>query len=210
MSGFYPALLNLEGRKCLVVGGGHVAGRKASTLLESGALVTVVSPEISGVTGELVDAGKIEWIQAPFNPNHMDGAAIVIASTSDEEVNRMVSREAVRRNIPVNVVDVPELCTFIVPSVIRRGSLVIAVSTSGKSPATSKKIRKKLEKEFGDEWGVFLDIMGQARKTAIDKVDDQKQREEIFNRLASSDLLGHIRRGDLEGAQNLVKEIMEI
>lgn len=206
--GYYPILMKLEGRLCLVVGGGKVAGRKAAALLESGASVRLVAPEISGEVKDLTDSGKIEFFREPFRAEHMDGACLVIASTDDEEVNQEVYREAVSCAIPVNVVDRPDLCTFIVPSVTRRGDLVIAVSTSGKSPAVSKMIRKKLEDEFGDEWAVFLEIMGEARTKALSSVENQDRREKIFNRLAGSDVLERIKKGDIQGARRLAEEIV--
>ncbi len=210
MSLYYPILLNLDSQKCLIVGGGQVASRKAASVLEVGAVVKLVSPKITGPLKDLAKEGKIEWVRDVFSPPHMDGACLVIASTDDETVNREIYEEARKRGIPVNVVDQPELCTFIVPSVIRRGDLVIAVSTSGKSPAVSKRVRKILEKEFGPAWGTYLEMMGAARRHTLKNIDDQKRREEIFTRLAGSDLLELIQQGDLQGARNLVEEIAEL
>lgn len=207
---YYPILLKLDGRLCLVVGGGQVAGRKASSLVTAGASVRIVAPEISGEAKTLVDANKAEWLKEEFAPEHLDGAFLAIASTDNEEVNKTVFNEAVAKAIPVNVVDKPDLCTFIVPSVTRRGDLIIATSTSGKSPAVAKMLRKKMENEFGEEWAVFLEIMGEARSRAMNSVGDQKQREKIFNRLAGSDMLERIKRGDIEGARNLVEEIVGV
>ena len=209
MSVYYPILLNIEGKRCVIVGGGQVAGRKALALLEAGASVSIVSPEISGEAKTLAGKGNVEWIGEAFSPERLDNAALVIASTGSEAVNRKVHEEAVARNVPVNVVDRPELCEFIVPSVIRRGDLVIAVSTSGKSPALSKRIRKELDAQFGMEWAEFLEIMGEAREKALAAVPGQKRREELFNRLAGSRMLELIRDGDLEGARGIAKEILE-
>jgi len=205
---YYPILIKLDGRLCLVVGGGKVAGRKASSLIKAGAAVRIVSPEISGEVKTLAEAGKVEWVKDKFSPRHLDGAFLAIASTDNEQVNHVVCDEAMARDILVNVVDKPDLCTFIVPSVTRRGDLIITFSTSGKSPAVSKMLRKKMEIEFGEEWAVFLNIMGEARSRAMNSVDDKKQREKIFNRLAGSDMLERIKRGDIEGARSLVEEII--
>ena len=209
MSRYYPIFLNVEGRVCLVVGGGAVAGRKAASLVECGARVRVVSPEISGEMKKLVELSGVEHVPEPFDGQaHMDGVILAIASTDDDSVNRAVYEAAVARGIPVNVVDQPDLCTFIVPSLVRRGALSIAVSTSGKSPAVSKRVRRKLEEEFGDEWAVYLEMMGRARERALELVGDQKTREEIFNRLADSPLLERIKEGDMEGARRLVEELV--
>jgi len=205
---YYPILIKLDDRLCLVVGGGQVAGRKTSSLVKAGASVRIVSPEISEDIKTLVKTGKVEWIKEKFEPRRLDGAFLVIAATDNEQVNQTVCNEAIARSILVNVVDRPDLCTFIVPSVTRRGDLIVAVSTSGKSPAVAKMLRKKLESEFGEEWAVFLNIMGEARSRTINSVEDKKQREKIFNRLAGSDMLERIKRGDIKGARSLVEEIV--
>jgi len=207
MSRYYPILLDLEGARCVVVGGGQVAERKVGSLLEAGAAVRLVSPEAVDALAGRARRGQIEWTKEKFGPAALEGAALVIAATGDNQVNRAVSDEARRRHIPVNVVDQPELCTFIVPSVVRRGDLVIAISTSGKSPAVSRRVRRQLEAQFGEEWAAYLVLMGEARQMAMNRIGDQKRREEIFNALAGAGLLEMIRRGDLEAARSLVKEL---
>ncbi|MGK7345240.1 MAG: precorrin-2 dehydrogenase/sirohydrochlorin ferrochelatase family protein [Candidatus Nitrospinota bacterium M3_3B_026] len=208
MSRHYPIFLDVGGRLCLVAGGGRVAARKAETLLECGARVRVVAPKISGAVMELSGESGLEILRERFGPAHMEGAVLAIAATDDEPANRAVYEEAERRGIPVNVVDQPALCTFIVPSVVRRGDLSIAISTSGKSPAVAKRVRKKLETEFGEEWGEYLEMMGEARRRAFSNVKDQKSREKAFNRLADSGLLERIKEGDVDGAWRLVEEIV--
>ncbi|MBI5816232.1 MAG: bifunctional precorrin-2 dehydrogenase/sirohydrochlorin ferrochelatase [Nitrospinae bacterium] len=208
MSRYYPVFLDLEGRTCLLVGGGSVAGRKAKSLLECGAKVRMVSPKVFGWTEEMVKSGNVEHIPGAFEPKYLEGAALVIAATDDAAVNRSVYEESKKRNIPVNVVDQPELCTFIVPSLVKRGDLLIATSTSGKSPAVAKRVRMALEKEFGEEWAVYLEMMGKARAALLEKVPDQAGREALFNKLADSDLLEKIKSGDIAGAEKLVEEII--
>lgn len=208
MSRYYPLFLDIEGRRCLVVGGGAVAARKVRSLLRCGARVRVVAPKLSDEMETLVREGGVEIFQEPFDTEHMEDAALVIAATDNEQVNRAVYGEAAERGVPVNVVDQPDLCTFIVPSVVRRGDLTIAVSTSGKSPAVAKRVRKLLESQFGDEWAAYLRLMGDAREKALKEIDDPKRREEIFNRLADSDLLEKLRYDDKEGARRLIEEIV--
>lgn len=208
MNAYYPVYLNLEGRMCLVVGGGAVAGRKAASLFECGAQVKLVAPKVCEAVAEMERDGKLDRINDVFRPEHMDGASLAIGSTDNGEVNRLVFEEAVKRNIPVNIVDQPHLCSFIVPSVVRRGDLVISVSTSGKSPATAKRARKMLEGLFGNEWAVYLEMMGQAREKLLASVADGAERERKFNRLADSPMLEKIKSGDLAGARAVMEEIV--
>jgi precorrin-2 dehydrogenase/sirohydrochlorin ferrochelatase len=208
MSGYYPIYMNLAGRTCLVVGGGAVAGRKAVSLLECGAKVKLVAPEVCEAVADMEREGKLKRIADVFRPEHMDGAALAIGSTDNNEVNRLVFEEAVKRNIPVNIVDQSALCSFIVPSVVRRGDLVIAVSTSGKSPATAKRARKMLEGLFGNEWAVYLEMMGEARERLLSSVADIAERERMFNRLADSPMLDRIKTGDIDGARAVMEEIV--
>ncbi len=209
MSGYYPILMDLKGRACLIVGGGNVAARKAGSLADAGARVTIVAPQLGDETKALCDAGKAEWVSDVFRPEQMDNATLVIASTDDDEVNRNVYDAAMSRSLPVNVVDQPELCTFIVPSVVRRGDLTIAISTSGKSPAVAKSVRKRLEQEFGEEWGAYLELMGEARILAREKINDQKAREHFFNRLTSSDLFERVQNGEIDDARKMIEEMVE-
>lgn len=209
MSGYYPIYLNIFGRTCVIVGGGVVAARKARPLIEAGAVVRVVSPEVGDAMANMIEAGEVEYIQERFEPEHLDNAALVIAATDDMSVNRYVYESARAENIPVNVVDIPELCTFIVPATVKRGDLTIAISTSGKSPSVAKRLRMTLEQQFGDEWAIYLETLGEAREHAMREVEDPKTREVIFNQLADSDLLKKIREGDMEAARRIVEEAFD-
>ncbi len=141
----FPIFLTLRGQPCLVVGGGEVAARKAGLLLQAGAAVTVVAPELGGNLRTDLEAGRITHIAGRFAPAHLDGMMLAIAATDDEAVNRQVSEEARARRIPVNVVDNPDLCTFVMPSIIDRSPVVVAVSTGGASPVLARLIRARLE-----------------------------------------------------------------
>ncbi|MDH5478104.1 MAG: bifunctional precorrin-2 dehydrogenase/sirohydrochlorin ferrochelatase [Nitrospinota bacterium] len=208
MSALYPIFMSLNDTRCVVVGGGDVAARKIAGLFAVGARVTVVAPRLAPSTAEQVDKGAAQWIEGVFTPRQLDGATLVIASTDNNEVNQEVAREAKARNIPVNVVDQPQLCSFFVPSVVRRGGLHIAISTSGSSPAIAKRVRKKLENDFGPEWAPYLELMSQARQRALGLSYDQKTREEMFNTLADSALFDLVKTGDMDAAQRLVEEIV--
>ncbi|MDH4184783.1 MAG: bifunctional precorrin-2 dehydrogenase/sirohydrochlorin ferrochelatase [Nitrospinota bacterium] len=208
MSGLYPVFLALAGKKCLVVGGGEVAARKIASLWEAGAQITVVAPWLCPEARELVEKGAAKWLEREYTASMLDGATLAIAATGEESVNQKVSQDAEARNILVNVVDQPGLCGFFVPSVVRRGDLVIAVSTSGKSPAAAKRLRKKLEKDFGPEWAVYLRMMGEARELALKAKSGQKNREKIFNQLADSSLFSLVKEGQLDKARKLIEEIV--
>lgn len=163
MSKYYPVYLNLQGRKCLVAGGGGVALRKAAALLEHGAEVTVVSPRLCAGLRGLAEEGRIKTIHRPYRSGDMRGVSVAIVATSNRKINRSVAEEARKLRVPVNVVDDPGLSDFIVPSVLRRGDLSIAISTSAKSPALARKIRVRLEGEFGEEYASLVTIVEEAR-----------------------------------------------
>ncbi|MBI3793143.1 MAG: bifunctional precorrin-2 dehydrogenase/sirohydrochlorin ferrochelatase [Nitrospinae bacterium] len=209
MPKFYPVMMDLRGRKCVVVGGGEVSARKAETLLECGAKVTVVSPELETSLEYLVRNGKISHVKEEYRKGALDGAAIAVAATDREEVNRAVYADATAGGIPVNVVDVPELCTFIVPSVVERGDLIIAISTSGKSPAMAKRIRKETEERFGPEYGAMLELMGEIRALVQKRVPELERRMAILSEIANGDLLERIKRGEKPGAEDVLRGKIE-
>jgi precorrin-2 dehydrogenase/sirohydrochlorin ferrochelatase len=161
---YYPVFLNLQGRKCLVAGGGQVALRKASALLEYGGDVTVVSPRLCAGLRKLADNGSIKVINRAYRTGDMKGVRVAIVATSNRAVNMDAAGEAKKRGILVNVVDDPVLSDFIVPAIMRRGSLAIAVSTSGKSPALARKVRSRLEDEFGREYAALVLVVEQVRR----------------------------------------------
>ncbi|MEC4686113.1 MAG: bifunctional precorrin-2 dehydrogenase/sirohydrochlorin ferrochelatase [Nitrospirota bacterium] len=204
---YYPVFLNLEGKRCIVIGGGEVAERKVLTLLEAGASVTVISPELTERLAGLKRAGQIEHIQRRYQEGDLTGAFIVIAATSAMDVNRKVSGDA--GNIPVNVVDVPDLCTFIVPSVVKRGELTIAVSTSGASPALSRSIREELEDLYTKEAGDLLQHIAGIRKTLMESDIPPEKRAVILKRLGSREVLQILREEGPEGALRHIQDILD-
>ena len=207
MSAYYPIYLRLENKRCLVVGGGEVAQRKVLTLLEYGAQVSVLSPCLSPKLRELAARGTIEWLERSYRAGDAEGFFLLIGATDDRRLHERLAAEAQKYGLLVNIVDVPELCNFIVPAVVRRGDLSIAVSTGGKSPALAKKIRRRLEGEFGPEYGRFLELMGEWRREVIRKVPDIRQRKAIFERMVDSDLLQLLKNGDQEGFRRRVREL---
>ena len=164
---YYPAFLDVNGRDCLVVGGGAVGTRKVRTLLECGARVTVISAGFSPELEELSAAGRVVLKSGSYRARDLEGKFLVIGATDDEDLNRRVSEDAARRNMLCNIADRPEACSFILPAIVSRGDLVIAISTSGKSPAFAKYLRRRLQKEFGPEYARFLEIMGAVRRRLL-------------------------------------------
>ncbi len=192
MKRYYPVFLDIEGRKCVVAGGGEVAARKAKSLADAGARVKVVSPVFSQGILRLAKKGAVVLVRKRFQARDLNGALLAIACTDDTEVNERVSAAAKARRILVNVVDSPSQCDFIVPSVVSRGALSIAVCTSGVSPALSRTMREELEKQYGPGYGVFLDLMETARKSVVREVGTAKERKRIFRALTESDFVADV------------------
>lgn len=161
--GHYPVFLKISGKKCVVVGGGQVARRKVKTLLEHGASVEVISPEPCPELNKLVERGEIRLLRRGYQAGDLEGAFLAIAATDNRALNRQVLKEAQERAVLVSVADDPENSDFIVPSAVRRGTLSIAVSTGGVSPALARKIRTRLEEEFGDEYASLVRLVGEVR-----------------------------------------------
>jgi precorrin-2 dehydrogenase / sirohydrochlorin ferrochelatase len=205
---YYPILVDLRGKRVLVVGGGKVAYRKIETLLEHGASVEVVARELCHPLVELEEKGAISHKGRAFSEEHLDGVFLVIAATSDAALNRRVSEKAQHLGLLVNAVDQPSDCNFIVPSILRRGDLVIAVSTSGKSPALARKIREDLEGRFGGEFESFLAAMGVLREQVLSLGLSQERNKEIFETLIASRFLLLLGKGDWDGAASIVTEIL--
>jgi siroheme synthase-like protein len=166
---YYPVSLNIQGKRCVVIGGGKVALRKIKMLLDCGANVSVISPKPHPDIAKLSKERAIHLIQRDYETQDLKGTVIAIVCTDVKEVNRKVADEAKKAGILVNVADDPEPSDFIVPAFFRRGNLTLAVSTSGKSPALAKKIRMKLEKSFGEEYASLLSLIGEVRSTLKEK-----------------------------------------
>lgn len=206
---YYPICLELKGRRCLVIGGGGIAEHKVNSLLACEALVTVISPEVTPGLKDLIDQKKVAYRPKKYEEEDLDRAFLVIAATNRPEVNAQVYRDASRRNILVNVVDCPKYCNFIVPALIKRGDLLLSISTSGKSPALAKKIREKLEREFGEEYETFLKIIGELREKIYQRVKDPYLRRTLINQILDSDLLDLLKKGELRSAQEKKLSILK-
>jgi precorrin-2 dehydrogenase/sirohydrochlorin ferrochelatase len=205
---FYPVNLDIKDRQCLVVGGGAVASRKAQTLIDCEAIVTVVSPEFTLDLKNLEQTSDITLIQRPYQTSDLDEKVLVIGATNDENLNRRVNADAEQRNMLCNIADVPDICNFILPAIIRRGDLCLAISTSGKSPAFAKKLRKDLEKTFGDEYAQLLTLMGEIRKKLLAEEHAPEAHKPIFEKLISHNLPEMIKNNEKERINQILFDVL--
>ena len=197
---YYPAFLNIRGRRCVVIGGGGVALRKVRGLLECGAQVTVISPAFHPTLIQLAEAGRITPVYREFEPGDLAGALIAIAATDVRAINRKVAEEARDRGVLVNVVDSPEQSDFIIPSSFRRGGLSVAISTGGMSPALARKIRTKLEDIFGEEFALLLSMIADVRSAL--KLKGVAANADAWQKALDLDLLiDLVQAGQLEEAR---------
>lgn len=204
----YPLFVHLAGMRCLVVGGGKVAERKVRGLLAAGAVIRLVAPVLTPGLLELVEkAGdQIVWEERFFCQADIDGVTLVFAATDDPEQNRMICLACRQKGILANGATGPEAGTFLVPAVVDRGRLQIAVSTSGASPAVAKKVRQALEAYFPEAFDQFLAWMEKAREVVKTHLDQQPQREQHLNRLADSALLDLLKAGKQDEAEALFQD----
>ncbi|MFW6284417.1 MAG: precorrin-2 dehydrogenase/sirohydrochlorin ferrochelatase family protein [Desulfosalsimonas sp.] len=208
MKKYYPVCIDIENRQCLVVGGGGVARRKAEGLLDCGGLVTVVSPKFHPDFARIDETLPLRLIRRPYRSTDIEDKFLVIGATDNEALNRQVSADAQSRNILCNIADVPDACSFILPAVVRRGDLSIAVSTSGKSPAFAKHLRKQLEKQFGEEYITFLGLMGAIREKLLAAEHAPEAHKPLFENLIDNGLLDMIHNRDKEAINRLLHEVL--
>jgi len=203
---YYPVFLNLNGKKAVVVGGGKVAERKVASLIAAGADVTVVSPSLTRGLRKTLSEGRIRFISRPYRKNDVKGAFLAIAATDSPDTNRTVSKDAPAL---VNVVDVPAECNFIAPSVVRRGQLLIAISTGGASPAFSKALRKELQVCYGPEFSGYLKFVKEIRLKAMAAIPQGNGRERFLKGLASEEILSMLRAKGVDAVKKMVKGRLE-
>ncbi len=204
---YYPVFLDISGEKCVIVGGGRVAERKAGRLFSCGAHVVVIARKATALLEEMNREGKIVLVASDYDRSALDGAFLAFAATNDAAVNRQVAMDARAAGVLANVADAPDRCDFIVPSVVERGELTIAVSTGGSSPAVARKIRKELETLYGEEYSELLRIMGKLRETIIAEGRDSDENREKFELLAGSDILDCIREGRMADADAIIERL---
>jgi precorrin-2 dehydrogenase / sirohydrochlorin ferrochelatase len=205
---YYPVCLDVRKKPCLVVGGGAVGARKVETLIDCGAQVTVVSPAFTDTLSRLGAEGQITLKKKQYDSRDMDGVFLVIGATSNMALNQQVSRDADKINILCNIADVPDACNFILPAVVRRGDLQVAISTSGKSPAFAKHVRRELEQQFGEEYAVFLYLMGEIRRHLLAEAHEPEAHKVLFEKLIQGNLLRLIAEKKKDEINRLLKDTL--
>ena len=204
MKKLFPMMLDLEGVKVTVFGGGEVARRKVYAMLDTGANIKVVSPEIKMDMRNLISIGKIDYICEEYTSEHLVGSMLVFACTDNPEVNDQIVQYARSIGVLVNRVDDPDDCDFVLPSFFRRGDLTIAVSTAGDSPALSHQLREKLKAEFPSDWEQGMEIIREAREKVKNICQDKKKRREILIKFGSEDVVALIEARQWDGLNRLV------
>jgi precorrin-2 dehydrogenase/sirohydrochlorin ferrochelatase len=204
---YYPLCLDISGKRCVVVGSGNVAERKVERLLSCGARVEVVGKALTPVLAAWKGEGRIVHREADYEDSCLSGASLVIGATDDETVNERIAKDARTRGIPVNIVDNPARCDFILPSVVERGDLLIAVSTGGKSPALAMKLREELEEAYGPEYVVLLEILGELREKVIASGRSSAENRERFTDVVRSEILDDIRRKDWTKVKETIRRL---
>jgi siroheme synthase, N-terminal domain len=204
---YYPLFLDITDRRCVVVGGGDVAERKVGRLLDFGASVVVVGKTLTPGLETMKKEGKINHIAADYDKAVIDDAFLVIGATDQDDVNAEISHDARGKGILVNIVDDPDKCDFVLPSLLRQGDLLVAISTGGKSPALAKKLRGDMEHIFGTEYQTLLEVMGQLREKLVAKGRSSDENRRMFESVVHSDILKHIRDESWDKVKKIIYDI---
>jgi siroheme synthase-like protein len=205
---YYPLFMDLVGRPCLVVGAGAVAARKARSLLDCGARVTVVGVSPAAACRALVRRGAVVRDRR-FRPSDVGRQALIIAATDDRTVNAAVSAAARSKGIPVNAVDDPAHCSFIVPAVLTRGEITVAISTGGRSPAAARLVKERISEVLGEEYAALVRLLGAHRGSMKNSVAGQGSRARTWKRMIDAGVLESLRCGDRKGAADTVRRCLE-
>ncbi len=208
MSYYYPVLLNLEGKRCLVLGDRWSAEERVRGLLDAGAVVTVRWPELRPELRELWEAGRITWDARPYESGALEGFFLAVSATHDAGLNHRVWEEAEARGVLLSSVDDIPSSRFIYPAIHRQGDLVIAVSTSGRSPALASRLRDQFASELGPEYTRLLEILGPLRPEVAARYPEFETRKRLWTRIVDSDVLPRLRAGDEQAARELVDSIL--
>lgn len=206
--GYLPIFIDVSGRTCVVIGGGEVAERKTRSLLEAGAAVVLVSPVLTAGLSAMSRSAMIRYHARAYLRGDLAGAWLAFEASGDDATARAVASEANQRGMPVNVADVPELCTFIAPAVVQRGGLQIAISTGGASPALASKIRHELEDTFGHEYEVMIDLLACVRQWLRKHEPDNAMRARMLGALVHSDLLECLKRSAFAPADAIIHNVL--
>ncbi|MDY6824992.1 MAG: bifunctional precorrin-2 dehydrogenase/sirohydrochlorin ferrochelatase [Thermodesulfobacteriota bacterium] len=205
---YYPVCLDIRDKQCLVVGGGSVATRKVESLLAYSGSVSVVAPTVTETLATMAENGRITLARRGYDATDADDVFLIIGATNDARLNRKIKSDADERNILCNIADFPEACNFILPSVIQRGDFQVTISTAGKSPAFAKHMRKQMETQFGQEYGVFLDLMGVIRGKLLGETHAPEAHKPLFQRIITGGLLDMIGKREIAQIDALLTEVL--
>ncbi len=208
----YIACLRLTGRRAVVIGGGPIGLEKVEGLLACDAQVTLVAPEAHPELAQLALEGSIRWEQREYEPRDLDGALIAIAATDDTDLNVRVFEDAEARSMLVNVVDVPPLCNFILPAIVRTGPLAVAISTAGASPALAKRMKREIAEEFGEPYAQLAVILNEVRGWAKATLPTYQDRKQFFETIVNGepDPIALLRAGDAGAVRELIEGAMSV
>jgi siroheme synthase-like protein len=203
---FYIACLKLTGRRCVVVGGGDIGLEKVEGLLACDGKVTLIAPEAHEELQRLAAEGSIDWVRREYEPGDLEATFIAIAATNDTDVNIRIYEDAERRAMLVNIVDVPPLCNFILPAIVRTGPLAIAISTAGASPALAKRIKREIAETFGEPYAALAVLLNEARGWAKGTLPTYQDRKAFFEGIVNGDPdpVELIRAGDEAAVRDLI------
>ena len=200
--------MDLQARPCLVVGGGEVAERKAHSLLQAGGRVTVISPIVTPQLHAWAEEGRVVVHERSYAPGDLLGFTLVFAATDDEVLQQRIAVEAQEVGALVNVVDRPALCSFIVPALVSRGDLTVAISTGGASPALARKIRQTLERQFGEEYALVLQVLARVRELVSNDTHSSEERQRLFIALVESPLLDYVRQRRMDQVDAVLQRLV--
>jgi precorrin-2 dehydrogenase len=208
MNTYYPVYIQLRQQPCVVVGGGKIAEGKVDGLLAAQANVTVISPDLTAHLRGLVEEKQITYLARTYQTGDLTGAFMVICATDQAEINHEVWQEASANRQLVNVVDDTPRCNFIAPSILRKGDLTIAISTSGKAPALAVRLKERLQRELGPEYEPFLDLAGELREPLARHIPDFETRKALWYELVDSEILDVLARGDETAAREIISRVV--
>src|SRR5262245_6242034 len=208
MNTYYPVYIQLQEQPCIVIGGGKIAEGKADGLLAAEARVTVIAPDLTPRLQGLAKQNLITYISRVYQPGDLTGAFLVICATDQTEINHQVWQEATANRQLVNVVDDTPRCNFIAPSILRKGDLTIAISTSGKAPALAVRLKERFQRELGPEYERFLELAGELREPLAKHIPDFETRKALWYELVDSEILDVLARGDEDSAKEIISQVV--
>jgi precorrin-2 dehydrogenase len=208
MNTYYPIYVQLRGQPCVVIGGGKIAEGKVDGLLAAEAKVTIIAPDLTPDLQQLVEEKRITYFARTYQPGDLSGAVLIICATNRPDINHQVWQEANANHQLVNVVDDTPRCNFIAPSILRKGDLTIAISTSGRAPALAVRLKERFQREIGPEYARFLELAGELREPLAQHIPDFETRKALWYELVDSEILAALARGDEPLAREIISQVV--